>query len=144
MQRDVLRGRSPDVVRKEVWAHLLVYNVIRALMATAARGAGVCPEELSFTGALQAVNAFLPHLRAAATEDEARRLGGVMLLAIAAHRAGGRPDRYEPRAVKRRPKNSPKLKEPRAQARRKLGTNATCAGPLSRVTWTSRARFTRL
>jgi hypothetical protein len=29
MQMDILRGQSPDVVRKEIWAHLLVYNLVR-------------------------------------------------------------------------------------------------------------------
>jgi hypothetical protein len=40
--------------------------------------------------------------------------------AIASHRVGGRPDRYEPRVRKRRPKEYPLLKEPREQARERL------------------------
>jgi hypothetical protein len=111
-----------------VWAHLLVYNVVRTLMAQAARAAGVRPDELSFAGALQTVNAFLPHLRAARTAEEAARLCAALLGAIAQHRVGNRPDRYEPRAVKRRPKNFPKLKEPRAAARRRLAEGAKRSG----------------
>ena len=70
LQMDVLRGKSPDIVRKEVWAHLLAYNVVRGVMAPAARAAGVRPRDLSFTGALQTVNAFLPYLGRAASAAE--------------------------------------------------------------------------
>jgi hypothetical protein len=120
LQMDVLRGQSPDIVRKEVWAHLLAYNVVRGLMAQAAREAGVRPRELSFTGALQTLNAFLPYLGAAAGEAEWSGLWGEMVRAIGQHRVGDRPDRYEPRAVKRRPKNYNRLNEPRAKARARL------------------------
>lgn len=60
LQMDILRGKTPDIVRKEVWLHLLAYNVVRRLMAQAAVPAGVRPDQLSFTGALHALNAFLP------------------------------------------------------------------------------------
>jgi hypothetical protein len=128
LKMDILRGKTPAMVRKEVWAHLLVYNVVRALMAQAARAAGVRPDEVSFTGALQTVNAFLPNLRSARTPEEAARLCAVLLGAIAQHRVGNRPDRYEPRAVKRRPKKFPRLKEPRADPRRRLREGAKRSG----------------
>jgi len=120
LQMDILRGQSPDIVRKEVWAHLLAYNVVRGVMAQAAREAGVRPRELSFTGALQTLNAFLPYLGMAASEAEWSRLWSEMVRAIGQHRVGNRPGRYEPRAVKRRPKNYNRLNEPRAQARSRL------------------------
>src|SRR5205085_1368103 len=50
LQMDVLRCQSPDMVRKEVWAHLLAYNLIRAEMAAAARAADLYPVQLSFKG----------------------------------------------------------------------------------------------
>jgi hypothetical protein len=120
LQMDILRGLSPQMVRKEIWGHLLVYNVIRTLMAEAAVQAGVRPEELSFAGAVQSVNAFLPHLRTARTEAEWERLWSALVRAIGQHRVRQRPDRYEPRLVKRRPKNYFRLKEPREQARQRL------------------------
>jgi hypothetical protein len=128
LQMDILRGKTPEMVRREVWAHLLVYNVVRTLMAQAARAAQVRPDELSFTGALQTVNAFLPNLRSAPTAEEVTRLCLGMLGAIAQHRVGNRPDRYEPRAVKRRPKKFPRLREPRAEARRRLRHGAKRSG----------------
>src|SRR5262249_5196600 len=58
MQMDVLRCQSPDMVEKEIWMHMLAYNVIRAFMATAAGADGACPREISFKGTLQAISAF--------------------------------------------------------------------------------------
>jgi len=128
LQMDILRGKSPDIVRKEVWAHLLTYNIVRRLMAEAARQAQVRPDELSFAGALQAVNAFLPKLDGARSAEEVTQLGAALLAVIACHRVGDRPDRVEPRAVKRRPKHYPRLREPRAQARQRLKQGATPKG----------------
>src|SRR5262249_40569931 len=73
---DGLRCPSPELVRKEVWAHLLGYNLIRGLMAQAAAQAQVRPAALSFTAALRTVNAFVPLLRAAATAAAAGAGGG--------------------------------------------------------------------
>ena len=124
LQMDVLRGQSPEPVRKEVWAHLLVSNVLRGLMAQAARARGWRPEEVSFTGALQTTRAFLPHLRTAPTAAEALRLAGALPGVIGEHRVGTRPGRCEPRAVKRRPKNYPYLTVPRAQSRARRAARA--------------------
>jgi len=122
MQMDVLRCKSPAMVRKEIWMHLLAYNLIRTLMAQAAATAGVCPRDLSFKGALQTLVVF-----AAAGWSCPRRgneLYGAVLRAVATHRVNDRPDRVEPRAVKRRPKNLVYLNEPRAIVKARL-LNAT-------------------
>jgi hypothetical protein len=58
LQMDILRGQTPAMVRKEIWAHLLGYNLIRDQMAAAALEANLVPLQLSFKGAVQAVNAF--------------------------------------------------------------------------------------
>jgi hypothetical protein len=109
---DVLRCQSPDMVRKEVWAHLLAYNVIRSLMAQAAKEAGVLPVQLSFKGAVQGVNAlagWLGRAVGAELEEACRQLRAL----LASYRIEERPNRCEPRARKRRPKHYPFLKEPR-------------------------------
>jgi hypothetical protein len=119
LQMDHLRCKTPAMARKEVWAHLLVYNLIRATMAQAALAHHVLPRLLSFEGARQTLDAFRDVLQQATAEQ----LPGVverLLAAIASHRVGGRPDRYEPRARKRRPKEYPLLKLPRRQARERL------------------------
>jgi hypothetical protein len=113
---DVLRCKSPAMVRKEVWAHLLAYNLIRTVMAQAAAELDLAPRELSFAGAVQTLTAFAERLLEAgpATAEELREW---LLLAIASHPVGDRPDRVEPRARKRRPKDYPHLHRPRDQAR---------------------------
>jgi hypothetical protein len=116
---DIVRGKTPAMVRKELWMHVLAYNLIRSVMAAAAVRSGLVPRTLSFTGALQAFNAFGTALlfAAASTKDALlEALYGTMC----AHRVGQRPDRLEPRAIKRRPKPHPLLTRPRNQARKQL------------------------
>jgi Transposase DDE domain len=57
MRMEMLRTKTPDTVRKEVGMQLLAYNLIRGVMAEAARGCDVQPRELSFNGARQTVRA---------------------------------------------------------------------------------------
>ena len=118
MQMDVLRCKSPAMVRKEVWMHLLAYNLIRKLMAQAAARAEVCPRDISFKGTLQTLLAFA----AAGWSCPERRneLYCAVLEAVATHRVNDRPDRVEPRAVKRRPKKQVYLNEPRSVAKERL------------------------
>jgi hypothetical protein len=123
MNMSVLRCKSPAMVLKEIWTHLLAYNLVRTLMARAASDAGVEPRELSFAGAVQAVNAFAPVLQLADPTDQERLLR-ILLRVIARDRVGDRPDRYEPRAVKRRSKPIALLTVPRDQMRKRLATRA--------------------
>jgi hypothetical protein len=111
------------MVGKEVWGHRRAYNLIRTLMAQAARLAGVRPRQVSFQGALQTWKAFWPLLKVASPE-EALRLWLVMIWAIGQHPVGDRPDRYEPRQRKRQPKRYPFLHEPRKEARKRLAARA--------------------
>src|SRR5215475_2572373 len=123
MQMDVLRCKTPAMVRKEIWGHLLVYNLLRAVMAQAALGHGVVPRQVSLQGTRQTLAAFhslLAQMPSAARES----IVPIVLSAIASHRVGTRPDRYEPRACKRRPKPYPLLRVPRQQARARLATAA--------------------
>jgi hypothetical protein len=112
MKMDVLRCKRPEMVEKEIWAYLLAYNLLRTVMAVAASENDVEPREISFKGAKQALTAFAPKLEAARPE---RRAGLVneMLKAVAYHRVGNRPGRWEPRARKRRPKPCKRLGHPR-------------------------------
>jgi hypothetical protein len=116
MRMDVLRCKTPEMVRKEIWAHLLAYNLLRTVMAVAAAGAGIEPRRLSFQGARQAVTAFAPKIEAARPKERAG-LFDALLKAIAYHRVGGRPGRWEPRARKRRPRRGSSLMQPRAIAK---------------------------
>ena len=119
MQTDVLRCKTPEMVRKEIWGHALVYNLVRGVTAEAASRRGVQPREISFQGARQVIKGFRAEL-ARAPNTRAEKLRADALLAIADERNGDRPDRYEPRAKKRREKMYPRLQEPRPLARRRL------------------------
>ena len=69
---DIVRGKTPAMVRKELLMYVLAYNLIRGVMAAAAAQKGCVPRTLSFTGALQAVHAFgTALLFAAASAKEA-------------------------------------------------------------------------
>ena len=116
MRMEMLRTKTPAMVRKEVAIHLLAYNLIRGLMAEAARAESVPPRTLSFEGAVHTVRSFEEgHLydRAWIEADLPR-----LLELIGQKRVADRPDRYEPRAVKRRPKPYPRLSMPRRVAQR--------------------------
>ena len=66
MRMDILRCRTPGMVEKELWAHLLAYNLLRAVDGRGRGRAGIEPREVSFKGAKQVVTAFAPKLEAAA------------------------------------------------------------------------------
>src|SRR5499427_1784529 len=122
MQMRELRCKTPDLVHKEVWTHVLAYNLLRTVMAQAAARHGVAPRTISFTGAMQTLEAFQPLLEFSAGQDAASRLRLYhdLLAAIASHRVGDRPDRYEPRLKKRRRNNYDWLTKPRAEMKRKM------------------------
>jgi hypothetical protein len=116
MQMDILRCKTPEMVLKEIWAHLVAYNLLRTAMAVAASANGIEPREVSFKGAKQALTAFAPKIEAARPEDRPALIDA-MLRTMAYHRVGNRPGRWEPRARKRRPKPGARLTQPRAIAK---------------------------
>jgi hypothetical protein len=116
MKMDVLRCKTPEMVRKEIWAHLLAYNLLRTVMAVAAAEHGIEPRQVSFKGAKQAVTAFAPKIEVARQERRAQLIDA-LLRTIAYHRVGDRPGRWEPRARKRRPKPGVRLMQSRALAK---------------------------
>lgn len=116
MQMDILRCKTPDMVHKEIWTHLLAYNLLRTVMAVAANEHDTEPRKLSFKGAKQALTAFAPKIEAARAEDRGPLIDA-MLTTIAYHRVGDRPGRWEPRARKRRPKRGNRLTQPRHVAK---------------------------
>ena len=122
MQMRELRCKTPELVHKEGWTHILAYNLIRTVMAQAAARHGVAPRTISFMGAMQTLEAFQPLLDFSAAQDAADRLRLYhdLLDAIAPHRVGDRPDRYEPRLKKRRRNNYDWLTKPRAEMKRMM------------------------
>jgi len=110
LQMDHLRCKTPARVRNEFYTHLLGYNLIRGVMAAAAFQAGRSPWEISFKGTLQTLGQFLPLLLSRISNEA---WCAALLTAVATHIVGDRPDRFEPRLVKRRPKPYKHLREHR-------------------------------
>jgi hypothetical protein len=115
---DVLRCKTPEMVRKELRTGFLAYNLIRQTMVEAAIDAERSPRDLSFTAAMQTIAA--SWLVAAIDETYQSLLIELRLEHMASHRVGNRPDRIEPRAIKRRPKPHDLLTLPRDEARAKI------------------------
>jgi putative transposase len=117
-----LRCLTPFMVRKEMWAYWLGYNLVRKVSAQAALERGLQPRQISFTATKQAV---LAGWLQSTLGSQGRRLalGGALLAALGKEKVGDRPGRCEPRAVKGRPKPHPLLMKPRAQARAELLRN---------------------
>ena len=111
---DVLSCQTPEMNDKQLWVHLLAYNVIRLLMAQAASNADVDPRSLSFKHTVQLWTEWVAR-GLSATHDSGR-----LFTLIAQCKVGHRPGRIEPRMRKRRPKPYPWLKVPRAHARRQV------------------------
>ncbi len=119
LKMDQLSCKTPAMVRREFWVHLLGYNLVRKVMAEAALTKGLCPRQLSFAGALQILEQFR-WLQLFGSEEMRRVVTVVLWMAVATHEVGNRPGRVEPRRVKRRPKSYPPLTKPRQEARAEL------------------------
>jgi len=122
MQMEILRCKTPELVRKEVWTHIIAYNLIRTITAQAANKHNLEPRSISFKGAVQTLEAFRPVIALQGERDPAFRkiLYEHLLNAIAIHRVADRPDRFEPRLRKRRPKHYGFLRKPRAQTKSEI------------------------
>jgi hypothetical protein len=119
MGMDVLRAKSPEMVRREIWAGLLAYNLVRQTLLASALQAGRSPRQLSFTAALQKIAA--GWIVVLLIEDSTlTALIGEHLSDLPQHEVGHRPNRVEPRAIKRRPKPHKLLTKPRDEARADL------------------------
>lgn len=113
---DVLSCKSPDMIEKEILIRLISYNLIRAFMQRAAHVHHTPLGRLSFKGSLDTTRHFAAAIHAAsATPRRQDALIVEMLAAIAFDPVPLRPDRSEPRARKRRPKNYHLLTKPRDQ-----------------------------
>jgi len=120
------------MVDKEIAVYFLAYNLVRWAMAEAALLADVLPRILSFAGAKRLLCTFADQLRRT-SGDQVRTLVETVTACIATLRLPHRPDRIEPRAKKRRPKNLPLLTMPRQVARDLIYTQRE----LNRVPWES-------
>ncbi len=121
---DVLRGKTPAMVRKEIYAHLLAYNLLRIVMWEAGTIYKVAPLRLSLQGTRHHLNNFIPQLASASTQKQ-DRLYQTLLKTIVHKLVPERKGRCEPRVRKRRPKSYPLMRKPRQVLRQEcLAANA--------------------
>jgi hypothetical protein len=116
---DMLSCLSPDMVHKELEMHLVAYNLLRSLMAEAACVCHAPLERLSFKGTLDTARQYSAQIAQIPCSKRKlrRQLYLDMLSAIALDQVPERPDRFEPRCQKRRPKAFPFMKRPRRELR---------------------------
>jgi hypothetical protein len=108
-----LRCKTPDMAEKELLAYLVAHNLIRCVMAEAAARYPVDLERVSFKGSVDALRQYSDGLAQARNGKTRRHLWEDLLLNLVRDLVRHRPDRTEPRAVKRRPKAYPLLNQPR-------------------------------
>lgn len=115
---DVLRCKSPAMVRKEILMHFIVYNALRRLIHEAAGRNGKDRARISFKGALQSLRQWEPHLnQSGISRAERQRLLDMLYGSIVGVPVPLRPDRREPRCLKRRLKGYQLLSAPRHEIR---------------------------
>jgi hypothetical protein len=110
---DILRCKSPSMVRKEILMHFIVYNCLRLLMIKAADQADVPVRMISFKASIQTLRQWEPLLKAGLSTAEQARLLSLLCDSLAASVIHSRPGRREPRCMKRRPKNFQRMTRPR-------------------------------
>lgn len=121
---DVLRCKTPAMIHKELLMHLIAYHLIRGLMLEAARRHQIAVHRISFKGTLATVRTWAPVLAAARLAgQDTERLTDLLLHYIAQDPLPDRPNRVEPRARKRRPKNYQLLNQPRHRFKEILHRN---------------------
>jgi hypothetical protein len=114
MSMDILRCKTPEMIRKELLMHFIVYNAIRCLIYEAAKRNGADRSRISFKGALQSLRQWEPHLSQVHLKRQERlHIVGMLYDAITRCHIPLRPGRREPRCLKRRLKTYQLLSAPR-------------------------------
>ena len=117
LQMDVLRCKTPAMVRKEIWMHTLAGNLLRSAMCAAAVEHKLAPRQISFRGTQQMLKSFYS-LLTTSTGAKLEMACATMIQTLRQHIVGDRPNRYEPRKRKRQAKPYPPLKRSRDEERK--------------------------
>ncbi len=67
---NTVRCKSPQMVCKQIHCHMIGYNLIRCAMSALALRCNLYPTQLSFTGAMQAVEELAASLRLVSSRRE--------------------------------------------------------------------------
>ena len=114
MGMDILKCKTPAMVRKEIIMHAIAYNCMRGLMQHAAALYDVPLERISFKGTTDTLRQWADafHIHAGKPRKQSEMLA-VLLRVIAEDPVPFRPDRSEPRVKKRRAKGYQLMTRPR-------------------------------
>ncbi len=121
LQMDTLRCKTPN--SKEIWMHLLAYNLIRTAAGPGGGGPrGRAAAGVQLHGDAPGAGVFRDGIDHQADRGDAHRetLYRQILQAIAVHRVADRPDRFEPRMAKQRPKRYDRLTRPRREIKLRM------------------------
>jgi len=110
---DILRAKTPGMVRTELWSCLLAYNLIRQKILASALAEGRCPRSMSFAATMQMLATTWLLNAVIDAAEVLRQLHDENARSI---KVGHRTGRIEPRANKRRPKLMELLTKPRHAA----------------------------
>ena len=127
MGMDILRCKSPSMIRKELLMHFIVYNCLRLLMLKAADKAKLPVRLISFKASVQVLRQRESLLRLELSTQEQMRLLSSLCDSIATSVIRTRPSRREPRCVKRRPKNYQRMTKPRHEMQETPHRSKYCA-----------------
>jgi len=117
LKMEFLRARSPQMLQKELLLRLTAQNLIRCTAAQAATEHGVALERISFKGSVDGLRHFASAMAQARSQQKRQQLWAELLHTLAADLVPERPNRREPRAVKRKKNKYPRLNGPRRQFR---------------------------
>ena len=103
-----ISAKTPKMVKKIIWAHILAYNILRWHIINAAILYGTHIENISIKTAARVL---VTNKTAILTTQQSNRpaLFAALYEQMAGVPVGNRPGRSEPRVVKRRPKPYPRL-----------------------------------
>lgn len=119
MNMEMLSCKSPEMIKKEIGIHFLAFNFIKILIAEASQRSGHNPRKISFKGAVQLLNSFMPYFISGCLKDN-KKMYEQMLSLIVKNIIGNRPGRVEPRKIKQRGSLFKFLNKPRYIEKNKL------------------------
>ena len=116
MAMDILHGRKPDMIQRELWTFMLAYNLVRTMMWQAAKQRHLNPLDISLAGAAHELLAVWPYTTLM-TQEMLPAAYEQLLFLIGSHKIPHRPGRHEPRVQKRRHKDFDYMTRPRKSHR---------------------------
>jgi hypothetical protein len=119
MGLDILRCQSPELIEREIWMQAIGYNLVRAFMLEVSMIRGLALVRLSFKGTIDTLRNWAP-LFVAVCARKRKSHRAALLDLLADDKLPYRPNRFEPRVRKRRPKQYPLLTQPRLRLRRQI------------------------